>query len=75
MVWYWIVLIVYVSVCIVIGLAGLFVKPLKVVSRGMMMTFSFLVEIVYIVLVWWWLSLVRMAGGKAVPRLWLFGSR
>lgn len=74
MAWYWIALIVYVSVCVVIGLVGLFVKPLRVVSRGMM-TFSFLVEIVYIVLVWWWLSLIRMVRGKVPPRLWLFGPK
>lgn len=73
--WFWIVLVVYLFVAVLIGLLGLFIRPLRYVFRGMSFVFVFVVEIFYIVFIWWWLSLIRLIGRRNPPRFWIFAFR
>lgn len=66
--WYLVVLIVYLSVCLLLGIVSLFVKPLRPVFRGFLYAVWFLLEILWIVLVWWWLSIVRIIRKRPLPR-------
>lgn len=72
MAWYWIFLIVYSCLAVFLGLLGLFVKPLRVVFRGFLCSFCFVFEAFYLVFVWWWLALFRLAFRRSVPSFLLF---
>lgn len=72
MAWYWIVLIVYVCVCVVISLLGVFLKPFGFVAKILITSWKYLFEFLYILLIWWWLAIIRIIRHKATPRIWLF---
>lgn len=72
MAWYWIVLIVYVAISLVLGILSIFVKPLRIIAKGMVVVWKFVVSFLYVVLVWWWLSLIRIIRGKKPLRFTLF---
>lgn len=72
MAWYWIVLIVYVAISLVLGILSIFVKPLRIIAKGMIVVWKFVVSFLYVVLVWWWLSLIRIIRGKKPLRFTLF---
>lgn len=72
MAWYWIVLIVYVCVCVVISFLGIFLKPLRYVVKILITSWKYLIEFVYIVLVWWWLAILRLIRKKPAPKVWIF---
>ena len=69
MTWYWIALIVYVSVCVIISILEVFLKPLGYVDKVLWTAWKYIIEFVYIVLVWLWLAIIR---NKPTPRIWLF---
>lgn len=73
--WYWIALIVYTCFAVFLGFLGLFVKPLRVVFIGFVSVWKFLAEFIYVLLVWWWLSILRFVRHRPCPRFWLFGGR
>ena len=72
MAWYWIVLIVYVSVCVVISILGVFLKPLGYVAKVLWTAWKYVIEFAYIVLIWWWLAIIRIIRHRPTPRIWLF---
>ena len=48
---------------------------LKGVLRGLLYVVQFVLDLVYLVLVWWWLALIRKAQGEELPPLWPFGKK
>lgn len=72
MAWYWIVLIVYIAISLALGLISIFVKPLRIIAKGMVAVWKFVLSFVYVVLFWWWISLIRLIRGKKPLRFMLF---
>ena len=52
---------------------SIFFPILKGVLRGLLYAVEFVLDAVYIVLVWWWLAIIRKARGEDIPPLWPFG--
>lgn len=75
MAWYWIVLIVYVSVCVVISVLGVFLKPLGGIAKILWTSWKFLIEFFYIILVWWWLAIIQICRHRNPPKVRLFEPR
>ena len=73
MAWYWIVLIVYVALCLVIAVLGVFLKPLGGVAKVLITSWKYIFNFAYILLFWWWIAIIRLARHKSTPRVWLFG--
>ena len=70
--WYWTVLIIYGCVSILLGLISLFCRPLRIVFTGLLSVLAFAVETIYIMMIWWWLAIVKICKDGSVPRFWLF---
>ena len=70
--WYWIVLIVYVSICLVLSLLGMFLKPLGGIAKILWGSWKYLIEFAYLILIWWWLALIQLIRHQDPPRVWLF---
>lgn len=70
--WYWIVLTVYAAVCVLVGLISLFVKPLRIVFRGLLLIIRSFFDSLYIALIWWWLAIICLCMHKPVPKAWRF---
>lgn len=67
--WWQILLIVLLA----IWLLGIVLSPFGTVAKFVLTLLSVVVEIVYVVLIWWWLAILRKILGYDVPRIWLFG--
>ena len=52
---------------------SIFFPVFKGVLRGLLYVVQFVIDVVYVVLVWWWLALIRKARGEEIPPLWIFG--
>ncbi len=70
-----------IAVLVCIGLAmllvlGMVVKPIGAAVKFILKVIWFVVEsaidFCYLLLVWWWLAIVRKANGEDVPPLWLW---
>ncbi len=70
--WYWIVLIVYLAISLVIGVISIFVKPLRIIAKGMVTVWKFIASFIYAVLIWWWVSLIRIIRGEKALKFTLF---
>lgn len=72
--WWWVVLLVGLAVLAI--LAALFNPVLfvvKFVGKGLLFVVELVIDLVYLVLVWWWLALIRKSRGEEIPPLWIFG--
>lgn len=67
MAWYWIVLIVYVCLCVVISVLGVFLKPIGGIAKVLWPSWMYLIEFIYLILVWWWLASFKYAERKILP--------
>lgn len=70
--WAWILIGVVAIILILVVLSLLF-PVLKPVVKGIGLLFQLAIDVVYLVLVWWWLAIVRKARGEELPKVWLFG--
>ena len=62
------------AVLVLVVLAVLF-PVFRLVFKGLLYVVQFAIDLVYLVLVWWWLALIRKAKGEEVPPLWIFGKK
>ena len=65
-------LVVFGFLCCVFGTCR---KVLVWFLKGSFWAVAIPVEVLYVVLVWWWLAIVRKARGEEVPPVWLFARR
>lgn len=70
-----VILIVCVIVFFAIGILSFFFPVFKLLLRGALLAVEAIIDFVYILLVWWWLAIVRRIRGEALPPLWLFGGK
>ena len=73
--WIWIVVAVL-AVILLSALAAIFPPIFNAIGylfKGLIFVFKLLIELLYFVLVWWWLAIVRKGNGEDVPPLWLWG--
>lgn len=69
--WAWI-LIGVVAIILVLVVLSLLFPVLKPVLRGVGYVFQGAIDIVWLVLVWWWLAIVRKAKGEELPPAWIW---
>lgn len=67
------ILIVCVVALLALGALAVFFPFIRLILRGLLYVVQFAVDVVYVVLVWWWLALIRKARGEEIPPLWIFG--
>ncbi|HIU70001.1 MAG TPA: hypothetical protein IAC60_00205 [Candidatus Enterosoma merdigallinarum] len=70
-----VILIACVALFLVIGILSLFSPVIRLVLRGLLLVVELAIDVVYVVLVWWWLALIRKAQGEETPPLWVFGKK
>lgn len=73
---WWVAILV--GLVVVAVLAALFrpvLDVLKFIGKGILFVFKLAVDAVYLVLVWWWLALIRKARGEDAPPIWIFGKK
>jgi hypothetical protein len=73
-----IAVLVCLSLAMVIVL-GMVVKPIGTVVKYSLKVIWFVVELaidlLYVLLVWWWIAIARKVKGEEVPPLWIWGNR
>ena len=67
------ILIVCVVALLALGALAVFFPFIRLILRGLLYVVQFGIDVVYVVLVWWWLALIRKARGEEIPPLWIFG--
>ena len=70
-----VILLACVAAVIVLVVLSIIFPILKGVLRGLLYVVQFVLDLVYLVLVWWWLALIRKAQGEELPPLWPFGKK
>lgn len=75
----WGVALVVILLLVVFGFLccvfGTFRRLLLLFLKGSFWAVAIPLEVLYVVLVWWWLSLVRKARGEAALPFWLFSPK
>ena len=69
--WAWI-LIGVVAIILALVVLSLLFPVLKPVVRGVGFLFQLAIDVVWLVLVWWWLAIVRKARGEELPPAWIW---
>ena len=73
------VLLVVFLVLVVFGflccLFGTFRRILLLFLKGSFWAVAIPLDVLYLVLAWWWLAIVRKAQGREIPPAWLFAMR
>lgn len=72
----WVFLIVALVVLVI--LAMIFEPVLKVITwifKGLLFIVELGIDIVYVLLVWWWLAIIKKAQGEEAPSIWLFSKK
>jgi len=72
--WIWIVIAVL-AVVLLFALAAIFPPIFNAIGflfKCIIFVFKLVIDVLYIVLVWWWLAIVRKANGDDIPPLWLW---
>ena len=71
--YWWAVLIV---ALVALAILGMIFNPvfsiLKFIFNAVLFVIKLVIEVLYFLLVWWWLALIKKAKGEDVPKLWLF---
>ena len=69
--WAWI-LIGVVAIILVLVVLSLLFPVLKGVVRGIGYAFQIVIDLAYLVLVWWWLAIIRKVQGEELPPAWIW---
>lgn len=69
----WLVAVIVVA-CVLVALLvlSLLFPVLKGVVRGIGYAFQIVIDLAYLVLVWWWLAIIRKIQGEELPPAWIW---
>ncbi len=68
-----VILIVCLVLFLAVGILAIFFPFFKLILRGALYVVQVIIDILYLVFVWWWLAIVKKAQREELPPLWIFG--